>query len=415
MKYKLLLLALLLTGCSAKLTFIDNTDGKAYFGHVPSATSSTGQATALIGGVQYSGPWVFSAQGGGMSIGFGGMSGTAYSGAKSASFYGTSDALSFASSAQGNGLLNMTGSDGSFIKCVFDYNKSSSSGIGKCQRNDNRIYDLTIVTGAYDADSSQAPNVAPVIQTKNQSQATQSLNPVNPDAISWNEKSIESANNEKWVEAIRTSSAAINIDPKYADAFVNRCRAYIGYGDFSEAEKDCNQALKLDPKNMIATNNLAVIFLKQGNESKALEGYERACLGGFQLSCDNFKKIRGYAPNDTADLVKKKNSEAVEAFTQKNWTSVISITTEIINIDPKNSDAYISRSGAYANTGKLDNALSDVDTAIRLSPNEPAGYNNRGFIYELQKNKNQAILQYEIACSLNFQLGCSNFKRLKQN
>ena len=415
MKRTAFIFVFLMTGCSAKLTFIDNTDGKAYIGHVPSATSSTGQATALIGGVQYSGPWVFSAQGGGVSVGFSNVSGTAFSGARSGSFFGSGSSFGISDSAQGNGLLNMQGVDGSFIKCVFDYNKSSNSGIGKCQRNDGRIYDLTIVTGTFDSNSNQNTSLTPIPLVQSKIQEGQESSPVNPEASAWNSKSLESGNAEKWVEAIRTSSAAIAIDPKYTDAYINRCRAYIGYGELDEAAKDCNEALKLDPTNMIAVNNLAVIFLRQGNESKALDGYEKACLGGYQLSCDNFKKIKGYSPKDTSEIVKKKNEEAVKAFSQKDWVSVIAITTEIIRIDPKNSDAFISRSGAYANTGKLDDALSDVDVAIRLSPNEPAGYNNRGFIFELQKSTNRAILQYEIACSLNFQIGCSNLKRLKQN
>jgi tetratricopeptide (TPR) repeat protein len=348
-----------------------------------------------------------------MSVGFSGMSGTAYSGAKAASFYGTGNSFSVNSSAQGNGLLNMTGSNGSFIKCVFDYNKSSNSGIGKCQRNDGRIYDLTIVTGAFESNSNQNTSLtaAPLVQS--QIQVGQESSPVNPEAYAWNSKSLESGNAEKWVEAIRTSSAAIAIDPKYIDAYLNRCRAYIGYGELDEAAKDCNEALKLEPTNMIAVNNLAVISARQGNESKALDGYEKACLSGYQLGCDNFKKVKGYSPKDTSEIVKTKNEEAVKAFSQKDWVSVIAITTEIIRMDPKNSDAFISRSGAYANTGKLDDALSDVDVAIRLNPNDPAGYNNRGFIFELQKNTNRAILQYEIACSLNFQIGCSNLKRLK--
>jgi tetratricopeptide (TPR) repeat protein len=415
MKKTVFIFIFLIAGCSAKLTFIDNTDGKAYIGHVPSATSSTGQATALIAGEQYSGPWVFSAQGGGMSVGFGGMSGTAYSGAKAASFYGTGNSFSVNNSAQGNGLLNMTGSNGSFIKCVFDYNKSSNSGIGKCQRNDGRIYDLTIVTGAFESNSNQNTSLTAAPLAQSQIQVGQESSPINPEAYAWNSKSLESGNAEKWVEAIRTSSAAIVIDPKYIDAYLNRCRAYIGYGELDEAAKDCNEALKLEPTNMIAVNNLAVISARQGNESKALDGYEKACLSGYQLGCDNFKKVKGYSPKDTSEIVKTKNEEAVKAFSQKDWVSVIAITTEIIRMDPKNSDAFISRSGAYANTGKLDDALSDVDVAIRLNPNEPAGYNNRGFIFELQKNTNRAILQYEIACSLNFQIGCSNLKRLKQN
>jgi tetratricopeptide (TPR) repeat protein len=201
-----------------------------------------------------------------MSVGFSGMSGTAYSGAKAASFYGTGNSFSVNSSAQGNGLLNMTGSNGSFIKCVFDYNKSSNSGIGKCQRNDGRIYDLTIVTGAFESNSNQNTSLtaAPLVQS--QIQVGQESSPVNPEAYAWNSKSLESGNAEKWVEAIRTSSAAIAIDPKYIDAYLNRCRAYIGYGELDEAAKDCNEALKLEPTNMIAVNNLAVILNKIGKE-----------------------------------------------------------------------------------------------------------------------------------------------------
>ena len=146
-----------------------------------------------------------------------------------------------------------------------------------------------------------------------------------------------------------------------------------------------------------------------------MAGYEKACLGGFQMSCENFKKIKGYAPNDTAEIVKLKNDQAVIAFSQKNWASMIALTSEVIKLSPNNAEAYINRSSAYTNTGKLNEALSDVDNGIRLNPNDPVAYNNRGYIYELKKDRPQAILQYEIACSLKSELGCSNLKRLKQN
>ena len=412
-KKSIIVLVFFIGGCStqAQLTFIDNVDGKMYFGQTPSATSSTVQATALIGTTQYSGPWVYSAQGGGTSVGFTGYSGSAFSGVKTASLLGAANSIGMSTSAQGNGLLNMTGADGSFIKCAFDYNTTSKSGIGKCQRNDNRLYDLTVVTGA--SDQSNGVTTTAVIPTSTPVKATPS--PRDPNSVSWNQKSVESANRGDWVEAIRTSSVAINIDPKYAEAYVNRCRAYIGYGDLTEANKDCAEVLKLEPTNMIAVNNLAVISLKQGNETIALVGLEKACLGGFQLSCDNFKKIKGYAPNDTTDLVKQRNEEALKAFNQKNWGSVIALTSEVIKFAPNNADAYITRSGAYANLGNLDDALVDIDKGVKLNPNDPIAYNNRGYIYELKKNKSQAILQYEIACSLKSELGCRNLKLIKQN
>ena len=235
------------------------------------------------------------------------------------------------------------------------------------------------------------------------------------EAIQWNEKSVSSANIGNWVESIRTASVAISLDSTFTDAYINRCRAYIAYGDLNEATKDCEEALKIEPNNMMALNNLAVISINQGDETKALLGYQIACLGGLQLSCENFKKIKGYAPNDTIQYVTVKNQEAIKSFSQKKWNEVISITSEIISTAPENPNAYITRSGAYANIGKVDEGLSDVDTAIRLNPNDSVAYNNRGYIYELKKNKSQAILQYEISCNLKYELGCKNLSRIKQN
>ena len=79
----------------------------------------------------------------------------------------------------------MTGSDGSFIKCAFDYNTTSKSGIGKCQRNDNRLYDLTVVTGV--SDQINGVTTTAVIPTSTPVQATPSPRDLN--AISWNQNS----------------------------------------------------------------------------------------------------------------------------------------------------------------------------------------------------------------------------------
>lgn len=413
MKNYVLVFVFLIGGCSTQgqLTFIDNVDGKMYYGQIPSAISSKGQARAQISNVQYIGPWVYSAPGSGISFSFTELSSSTFSSTKTASLFSAENSFGVITSAKGNGLLGMTGSDGSFIKCAFDYSTSSKSGIGKCQRNDNRIYDLIFITGLPD----QRSGVTTTDVMSNSKTVQAPLSQRDPNAVTMNQKSVEDANKGDWLEAIRTSSVAIAIDQKYVQAYVNRCRAYIGYGDLNEANKDCTEALKLEPTNLLAVNNLAVISFNQGNEVNALDGYERACLGGFQLSCENFKKIKGFSPNEINDLVMQRNKAAVKAFTQKNWFEVIKLTSEIIKFSPNNADAYITRSGAFANTGKLDDALADIDKGVRLNPNDPIAYNNRGYIYELKENKSQAILQYEIACNLNSELGCNNLKLLKKN
>jgi Flp pilus assembly protein TadD len=42
---------------------------------------------------------------------------------------------------------------------------------------------------------------------------------------------------------------AIQLDPKNAMAYANRCAAHINKGETDLALSDCNQAVQLDPKN----------------------------------------------------------------------------------------------------------------------------------------------------------------------
>jgi hypothetical protein len=94
-----------LTGCAASVTFVDRTNGEEYIGKTGGTSRAEGQ-----------------------------LSGTAA--------FGT--ATGVAVSAHGNGLINMRDMAGSYIRCVFSFNGLSNTGIGECQRNDGRQYDLRI-------------------------------------------------------------------------------------------------------------------------------------------------------------------------------------------------------------------------------------------------------------------------------
>lgn len=260
-----------------------------------------------------------------------------------------------------------------------------------------------------------APPSNPIVQPKEvKSAAPPIAPPPNPKAIEWNEKSFASANSGAWAEAIRTASVAISLDQNYVSAYINRCRAYLGHGDIDEATQDCDTALKLDPLSMLAINNRGAIMSQQGKQDAALAEYEKACFGGLEIGCDNYRKIRGYSPKDTAAIAKIKLNEAQTKFSEKNWDGAITSATEAINMIPNNVSAYVTRSGAYANAGKLPESLADSETVIRLNPDEGMGYNNRGYVYEVMKKLRQAALDYEIACGLKVELGCINLKKIKQ-
>lgn len=134
-------LPLFLIGCTANIALIDRTNGNYYKGKtIGAALGGNGELQVNVDGLDYKGTWTYSAMGGSYSIGSATTS--VYGGGVYAS--GNSFGNSLNMSAQGKGLINMKADNGSFIRCVFDFNEWSGSGIGECQRNDGRLFDLTV-------------------------------------------------------------------------------------------------------------------------------------------------------------------------------------------------------------------------------------------------------------------------------
>lgn len=140
--WSLLMLGLIsISGCSAQLAFIDPSTGDRYEGITGSTAGDSGDLTATIENETYKGEWIYSAMGGGYTIGT--MNTSSYGGAGGyssgiATFTGVSPAMS------GNGFVSMKGGKGSYMKCVFTYSSWTANGIGSCKRNDGKDFDLII-------------------------------------------------------------------------------------------------------------------------------------------------------------------------------------------------------------------------------------------------------------------------------
>ena len=80
---------------------------------------------------------------------------------------------------------------------------------------------------------------------------------------------------ENYEEAIVAFTAAIEIDPKQADAYIGRGDAYILSGETEEhltqALADYRQVLELDEKSISAYLGIADVYIRQGDYDAALE------------------------------------------------------------------------------------------------------------------------------------------------
>jgi hypothetical protein len=118
-------------GCTHKLSLYSS-DGETGFGV---AEESGKKVTVEISGKRYVGNYVFGAGSVGITSGVG--YGIVGSSALTVSSIGTTYVP-----GSGNGKIFVRSQDNSSMRCEFQY--SDGSGLGICQRNDGKIFDLVI-------------------------------------------------------------------------------------------------------------------------------------------------------------------------------------------------------------------------------------------------------------------------------
>ena len=60
---------------------------------------------------------------------------------------------------------------------------------------------------------------------------------------------------------------------------------------------------------------------------------------------------------------------------------VVAETTEAIERDPSDAQAYFRRGNAYSNAGDYARAIEDMSRVIELDPESSMAHNNRGVAY----------------------------------
>jgi len=110
-------------------------------------------------------------------------------------------------------------------------------------------------------------------------------------------------------------SKAIEFEPEFADAFINRCVVYADKGQYDLALADCTKAIAINPKDAVAYNDRGVAYEKKGDIDSALDDYTKA-----------------------------------------------------IELDPGYRDAYANRAVLYDHKGDREHAVDDYHQALAKNP-----------------------------------------------
>jgi len=109
------------------------------------------------------------------------------------------------------------------------------------------------------------------------------------------------------------------------------------------------------------------------------------------------KAVLGRFPNDT---------DALEALSWRaEGDERISYGTRLIEIDPNNEIGYNALAYAYSSSGDLEKALWAVDKYGELAPGEPNVYDTRGEIYARHGRLDEAIEEYATAVRIKPDFG----------
>jgi tetratricopeptide (TPR) repeat protein len=165
--------------------------------------------------------------------------------------------------------------------------------------------------------------------------------------------------------ALEDLKTALNMEPDNITVLLARARIYQTMGDLKNAKADVEAALKNrpDPEDTLAARAmLAALAAGAGDMDEAIS------------ECEELLKI---APKNSRLLAQigllyefnKQSNKAIEKFTEA-----------LANSDKKDFDLYRHRGDAYLNIGKHAEAIKDYEEAYKLKPDDSGLLNNFAWV-----------------------------------
>jgi len=168
----------------------------------------------------------------------------------------------------------------------------------------------------------------------------------------------------------------LNINPKDVEACNNLAVILLQLGKLQEAKSSCQKAIEINPNYLSAHNNLGAIFKKLGELQKAVSSCQKAIeINPNNMSAHNNLGAIFY---ELGELQKAKNCYQ-----------------KAIEINPNNMSAHNNLGAAFYELGELQKAVSSYQKAIEINPNNMSGYYNLGEIFRNLKEFQKAANCFE--------------------
>ena len=169
---------------------------------------------------------------------------------------------------------------------------------------------------------------------------------------------------------------AIQYDPHYGEAFLDRANYNLTRKNFKAALPDLETASGLMPDSALVQVAFAQAYLLQGNEAKALEAAQKANSTDLTL-------LNSYYYLGAADIANAKYAEAIKP-----------LQTYLI-YQPDDGAAYTLLGQAFVQTGDYKSAVDALSEGLKLDPNQVRSYIELGNSYLALNDLNNASINYK--------------------
>lgn len=181
--------------------------------------------------------------------------------------------------------------------------------------------------------------------------------------------------------AVNTLSEAIKLSPEHAGAWCLRSQCYLELKKTSAALADSLQALKLEPTDSQTLRVRGLVAEQQNDDDAALKFLRDAVAAG-PAGQDVYL--------DLGALLTR----------QRKWNEVVDTLTEGISKHPKCGGCYGGRALAKLAMNDRERAISDMQMALALEPNNAALWFNMGAMDAQRDQYDSAIADFTKAISL---------------
>ena len=183
--------------------------------------------------------------------------------------------------------------------------------------------------------------------------------PQNTDPVIVNKETIDKSvgfrKSGDYKNALKSCDEALKADPKYLDGWNEKAAIYIDKAQYKKAIEACDIAIIINPKYFYAYNNKAVALRKLGDYENALK------------SCDEALKINpeySDAQNEKNNILQGFYLQITGLVNRKKYDKAIKDCDTIINSDPKNLYAYHKKIIVLKILKHYEKALESCDKSI---------------------------------------------------